>query len=251
MRGVVARLFNAVTNNGEHLFYYHPNLYHNDQGVDAWLRYAELLDRRARPLIDVAVLYPDTTIKLDDETVRYMWASAFLSRAEALRSTADYDYVSEPMVEAGALDRYKALVFLWGYVIEKPVLERIARWVEDGGVLIYPERPRGALQTVEGDTSIWRRWKAGQTGKGRVIFFVGDPEPPQPYARFVRDELRKVEQLREPTRRALRMEKPDTLYWSILENGLTLLLNFSDDPAEARLGDGRLLRVEPYAIVTP
>ena len=248
LRGVVARLFNTATNNGEHLFYYHSNLYGNDQAIGAWLEHAALLDRRAAPLIDVAAFYPDTAIKLDDEPLRYLWASAFLSRAEAMRSSLDYDYVSEPMILEGALERFKVLLFLWGHITEKPVLERIARWVEAGGTLIYPERPRGPLQTVEGDLTVWRRWKSGQTGHGRVIFFPGDPEPGQPYARFVRDELRKLPNLRPATAAALRMEKPADVYWSLLETGELWLLNFSDDPAEVRLADGRTVRLAPYAI---
>ncbi|MGC8794967.1 MAG: beta-galactosidase, partial [Bryobacteraceae bacterium] len=41
-RGVVARLFNMITNGGEHLFYYHSNLYGNDQAIEAWLRHAPM-----------------------------------------------------------------------------------------------------------------------------------------------------------------------------------------------------------------
>jgi len=247
-RGVVARLFNAVTNDGEHLFYYHANLYDNDQGIAAWLRHAPLLDRRARPVVDVAAFYPDTAIKLDDEVLRYLWASAFLSRAEALRAWLDFDYVSEPMIEEGALERFRVLVFLWGHVTERRILERIARWVEQGGVLIYPERPRGLLETVEGDLTVSRRWRQGLTGQGRVIFFRGDPEPGEPYARFVRDQLRQLDQLRPPIRRALRMDKPPSVYWSVLESGALALLNFSDDPALVRLADGRSLELDPYTV---
>lgn len=245
-RGVVARLFNMITNGGEHLFYYHSNLYGNDQAIEAWLRHAPLLDRRAPPLVDVAAFYPDTSIKLDDEVIRYLWASAFLSRAEAMRSTVDFDYVSEPMIEDGALERYRVLIFLWGHVTEKRVLERIAQWVERGGIVIYPVRPRGLLETVEGDLSVSRRWQEGETGRGRVIFFSGDPEPGEPYARFVRDQLRALDCLRAPVRRALRMEKPHWVYWSVLENGLLALLNFGDDPATVRLSDGRTVELEPY-----
>lgn len=245
-RGVVARLFNMITNGGEHLFYYHANLYGNDQAIEAWLRHAAMLDRRAPPLVDVAAFYPDTSIKLDDEVIRYLWASAFLSRAEAMRSTVDFDYLSEPMIEDGALERYRVLIFLWGHVTEKRVLEKIAQWVERGGVVIYPERPRGLLETVEGDLSVSRRWQQGETGRGRVIFFPGDPEPGEPYARFVRDRLRMLDSLRPPVSRALRMEKPASVYWSVLENGLLALLNFGDDPATVRLSDGRTIRLERY-----
>lgn len=244
-RGVAARLFNMITNGGDHLFFYHGNLYGNDQAIATWLEHAPWLDRRARPVVDVAAFYPDTAIKLDDEVLRYLWASAFLSRAEAMRSTVDFDYVSEPMIREGALEHYRVLLFLWGHITERDVLDRIADWVERGGVVIYPERPRGLLETVEGDLSVSRRWREGRTGKGRVIFFAGDPEPGEPYARFVRDRLRGLGQLRPEVRRALAIEKPHWVYWSVLENGLLALLNFGDDPATLRIG-ARTLVLAPY-----
>jgi hypothetical protein len=57
-RGVVARLYNAITTDGVHLFYYLGNLTGNDQALDAWLKDATLLDQRARPVIDVARFTP-------------------------------------------------------------------------------------------------------------------------------------------------------------------------------------------------
>jgi hypothetical protein len=248
-RGVAARLYNALTNGGVHLFYYHSNLYANDQAIDTCLAHAPLLDRRARPVNEIAAFYPDTAIKLDDEVVRHLWASAFLSRAEAMRSSCDFDFVSEQMIDDGALPRHKVLLFLWRHVTEKRILDRIAKLVDDGGVLIYPERPRGPLETVEGDLTVWQRWRRGETGKGRVIFFPGDPEPGEPYARFVRDELRKLPHLDARLRRALAAEKPRDVYWSVLENGITAWLNFSDDAAEVRPAKGGpALRMNPYTI---
>jgi hypothetical protein len=100
---------------------------------------------------------------------------------------------------------------------------------------------------VEGDLTISRRWQRGETGRGRVVFFPGDPEPGEPYARFVRDELRKIENLSPPLRRALAADKPREVYWSVLENGATAWLNFSDDEAEVRAA-GKTLRLRPYTI---
>jgi hypothetical protein len=247
-RGVIARLYNMLTNGGEHLFYYHANLVGNDQAIDRWLEAAPLLDDRARPVIDVAAFYPDTTIKLDDEPLRFRWGSVFLVKAQALRSALDYDFVSEQMIDDGALDRYRVLVFLWGYVTERRILERIDRWVQAGGTLIYPTQPRGLLETVEGDQSISRKWRQGETGKGRVIFYPGDPVPGEYYARFIRSELRRLGSLRPPIRRALEIEKPEFVYWSVLENGRLALLNFEDDEAHIRLAGGRSLRLPPYRI---
>ena len=48
-RGVMVRLFNAVTTGAVHLFYYLGNLTANDQALDAWLKYSPFLDQRAKP----------------------------------------------------------------------------------------------------------------------------------------------------------------------------------------------------------
>lgn len=247
-RGVMARLYNAVTNGAEHLFYYHSNLYSNDQAIDRWLAHAHLLDRRAKPVIDVAVFYPDTAIKLDDDVLRYRWASAFLTKAQALRSEMDYDYLSEQMIEDGALDRFKALVWLWGTVTEKRILERMDRWVRAGGAVIYPAMPRGLPVTVEGDGSIAANWQRGETGKGRAVAFHGDTLPGQQYARFIRREVLKLDGLAPAYRSALAMRKPPSVYWSTLANGLLVLLNFDDEEAEVRLEGGKSVSIAPYSI---
>jgi hypothetical protein len=252
-RGVMARLFNTITTGAEHLFYYYNNLYSNDQAIDMWLRYAPLLDRRLAPMMDVAVFYPDTANKLSDDVIRWPAASAFYQRVEALRAETDFDYVSEPMIEDGALDRYKVLVFLWGDVTEKPVIERIDRWLRAGGTVIYPSlrQARGAapLSTIEGDASLSRRWQQGDTGQGRVLFFDGHPQPLTEYCRFVRNELRAMANVRPQIRRALSMEKPPNVYWSVLSNGQLVLLNFGDNQAAVRLERGKTLRLAPYSIV--
>lgn len=247
-RGMAARIFNAVTNGAQHLFFYHTNLDENDQGTAAWLRYAPLLDQRAKPMIDVAAFYPDTSSKLNDEALRYLWGSAFLMRAEAMRSVTDFDYVSEQMILDGSLDRYKVLVFLWGYITEKPVLERINRWLEAGGTIIYPMRPRGLPQTVEGDESVARSWQKGETGKGRVIFYQGDPDPPQYYAWFVQRQLRGMRQLQPEIQRALEIVKPRETYWSVLENGKLALLNFTGQEVQVRLESEKTLQMQPYSM---
>ncbi|MBI3680012.1 MAG: beta-galactosidase [Acidobacteria bacterium] len=248
VRGVMARLYNCLTNGGEHLFYYHPNLTANDQALQAWVKTASLLDRRAKPVVDVATFYPDTSIKLDDEVIRYRFGGIFLAIARELRSAFDHDFVSEQMIEDGALEKYKVLVFTWGHITEQKIAERIRRWVEAGGTVIYPERPRGLLETVEGDRSQSDRWRRGETGKGRVIFFSGDTIPGDQYARFVRKELLAMDGLDPQTRRGLRIAKPAGVYWSVLEGGRIALLNFSDEEAGVRF-EGKALRLAPYAVV--
>jgi hypothetical protein len=235
-----------VTTDAVHLFYYLGNLTANDQAVDAWLRNAQLLDQRAKPAIDVAAFYPDTALKLNDELLRYRWASTFFTVGRAMREQVDFDYAGEQMILDGALDRYKVLLFLWGAITEKPVLERMDQWVRNGGTLVFAPSPRGNPTTVEGDATIAQKWLAGDVGKGRVVLWHGDLIPSQSYAEFVRDLLLKTPSLRPQIRAALLMEKPATVYWSVLENGKIGLLNFSNHPAAVRLANGKIVNIAPY-----
>jgi len=207
------------------------------------VRYAPLLDRRAKPLIDVAVFYPNTANKLDEAGIGKQ-DGRFFTRVYTLRAITDHDYVSEQMILDGALDRYKVLVFLWGDTTEKAVLDRIAKWVEGGGTVITGL----TLRTVEGDSSVAQRWKKGETGKGRVIIYRGEWLPPDYYVRFVGRQLRELGGLHPGVKQALLMEKPDTVYWSVLESGELALLNFDDEPATVHFA-GRTLRLEPYSIL--
>ena len=178
--------------------------------------------------------------------VRYRWASTFFTVGRTLREAVDFDYAGEQMILDGALDHYKVLLFLWGAVTEKPVLERMDQWVRSGGTLVFAPNPRGNPSTVEGDTSIAQKWRAGDTGQGRVVLWHGDLIPSRSYAEFVRELLLKTPALRPQTRAALQMERPDTVFWSVLENGKVALLNFSSRPATVRLADGKTIKIAPY-----
>jgi len=245
-RGVMARLFNTITTGGVHLFYYLGNLTGNDQALDAWLKYAPLLDQRAKPVIDVAAFYPDTALKLDDELVRYRWASTFFTVGRELREEMDFDYASEQMILDGALERYRVLLFLWGAITEQPVLEKMDQWVRNGGTLVFAVSPRGYPSTVEGDSSLAARWLAGDTGKGRVILWRGDLIPSRSYAEFLRGLVLQTPGIRPEILAALRMEKPNSTFWSVLENGKLALLNFSSHPATVRLADGKTITLPAY-----
>jgi hypothetical protein len=156
------------------------------------------------------------------------------------------------MINDGALDRYKVLVFLWGRTTEKSVLDRMDQWVVKGGTVIYPEKQQareGGLSTIEGDLSVWNRWRQGQTGRGRLLLFEGHPEPIHYYVTFLRDQLRQLEVLSPAVRAAIRIEKPVEVYWSVLKNGKLALMNYDDVDAVVQLSSGKQLTIPPYTIV--
>jgi hypothetical protein len=249
-RGVMARLYNTIVNGADHLFYYDGNIIGNDQAVDAWIRHAPLLDRRAKPSIDIAVYYPDTSNRLSDEYIRHLGAASFFARAKAFRAVADYDFMGEQMILDGALDRYKALVILNGNVTERGVIEKIEAYLRGGGTVIFPARPQApgeGLETVEGDRSIWQRWSKGDTGQGRLKVYVGPHEPFGYYMDFVRKQLLETPGVSQPTKRALKLGKPDETYWAVLGNDL-VLLNYATTAATVRLSNGKSVIVEPNAI---
>lgn len=229
-RGMVARLYNILVNNGQHLFYYQGNMATNDQWAEKWLKLAPLLDRREEPFVEIAVLYPDSKSILDDGVFRNLYASSFNQRVVALRPHLDFDFCSERMILDGALSRYKALVVLWSDVVEKSALETMDQWVRQGGTVLYPYWARMPLGTVENDYSVYHRWLSGDTGKGKVLFYRGDREPPHRYADFVRDEILRRRDLDPRTLRMLRTEKPSEVYVSVLQSGTMAILNYNEHP---------------------
>ena len=150
----------------------------------------------------------------------------------------------------GALARYKVLVFLAERTTETPVLEAIDRWVRQDVIAIYPVRQASFAvprTNVEGDASLWHRWHSGDTGKGKVQFCESHPVH-GPYTRYLAQVLPTLEVLSPATRGAMRMQKPEDTYWSLLTTGKLALLNDGDAPATVRLDGGKRIRIEPYAI---
>ena len=99
---------------------------------------------------------------------------------------------------------------------------------------------------MEGDTSLAKKWLAGDTGKGRVIVWQGDLIPSQSYVEFLRGILLNTPSLQPQIRDALNMQKPATVFWSVLENGKLALLNFDSHPATVRLASGKQITLGAY-----
>ena len=247
-RGTTGRIFNTTVNNGEHFFTYHGNIFGSQSAIDIWLKNHHVFDTRQNPVIDVAIYYPQTTNYLDPAAFRYLYAWGFNPRALEIRNVIEVDYLDDRLISEGFLDRYKVLVFVWGNQIEKDVLDKIDRWVRNGGTLIYPSFPREDLTTIEGDTSVFTRWETGDTGTGQFHRFRGDMEPPSLYADFVKSVLLKTPSLSRATKTALTMNRPDKVFISAQEDGHFLIINYGDDPATVECPGIEPVTIEPYMI---
>jgi len=251
-RGFVGRMYNVIVNNGAHFFSYHPNFLCNDQGVEKWVKYSSLLDRRAYPFIEVAVLYPDTMVKLEDSIIRYLDGSSFFTQVISLRQHLDFDYCSEQMILDGVLKQYKVLVFLSRYhdgeLMEHESLEKIDQWVRSGGTVIYCCVHNHGICTVEGDYTIFNKWLTGDTGKGNVIILNVDREPVGISTTAIKQALLSLDILDIKTKKMLTMQKSDLVYASILETGEFALLNFSYNPEQVLIEGMEPVKMEPISI---
>ena len=255
VRSVMNRLYNIIINNGSHLFYYYPNITDSELGSQRWLQYSPLLDERSEPVIDVAVLYPDTNSKLSDGCIRYLEGSSFISQVCPLRRKLDYDFCSERMVLDGALEQYKVLVVLGraheGDYIESAVLDKIDEWVHRGGIAIVPvlqsNNTRGPM-TVEGDQTVFHRWMAGDMGKGHVFLPDEMREPLDDYIDDIESILKGLDCLDPLTVKMLTAEHPRGVYVSALKSGKLCLYNDLLKPAKIRLNDGTEFEMEPVSI---
>ena len=248
-RGIVGRIFTATAANGSHFFTYHPNLFNSQLAIKKWLENYSIFDTRQETKNDAAVYYPETMNQLDDSTFRYLYANGFYPRALEIHRHLEIDYMNETLIRDGFLDRYKVLIFVWGNLIEKDILQKIDAWVQKGGTIIYPSFPRGNLQTIEGDSHTFSRWSTGDTGEGHFFRFAGDMEPPSLYGDYVDNTLRKMPNLNPLTKQVLQIQHPDFVYFSLQADGYVLAVNYNNEPAEIELPDKRKEKIEPYSIV--
>lgn len=247
-RGTVGRLFNLISNDGDHFFTYQGNIFNQPVSIRKWLQHAPMLDQSGLPVVDVAVYYPETMNRLDDGAFGHLYGWGFYPRAREIRTRIETDYLDESLIREGFLDRYKVLVFCWGNFTESDVLDEIDRWVRSGGTIIYPSFPRGPVSNLEGESDVFNRWESGDVGKGSFHRYKGDMEPTTLYGDFVERILKQSERLGPGNRSALAIKHPESVLFSVLEGNRILAINFGDRPAEVRLHGVFDATLEPYTM---
>lgn len=143
----VARVFNDISNGVQVYFEYPQNL---DRARPQLRAYKNHMTGE-KPEVDFAIINPAIEHRLS-------CAPGFPTHSYHLGKTGrerfDYDVVDETLVMDGALRNYRLLAYVQGNVTQQAVLEKIARWVKDGGALLTCDI--GDVQSIEGDVSIWK-----------------------------------------------------------------------------------------------
>ena len=153
----------------------------------------------------------------------------FLSRVQPLRDYFDFGYCSDNQIADGGLERYKALLLLWGDTAEATTWQHILEWVRQGGLLITADSI-GTLHTVEGDASINEQLlgDGADLGKGRVLCFSGEYENAA-YRRFITESLAEAPELSKATRNMMNVDgREDNVFVTVTAPQRLLWLNMND-----------------------
>jgi hypothetical protein len=160
--GEIARFFEAISC-GEVGYWDHiPNPL---RAPEAFQRFGSLLTYE-KPLVDVALFFPQTQHRLDSGAGGPGFPLHFEEGAAAVRDVMDWDVVDEQLIQDGALASYRMLILFDGKVIEEPALEQILAWVEAGGLLVALDF--GPIETVSGEHGYYNRL-FGMTGSTRKV----------------------------------------------------------------------------------
>lgn len=140
--GVTCRIYNAAVSGAKNLHFYAPNLVHHRETIDAWHAGFDAI-REESPALEVAFLYPDTSVMLGDVST-----SDVAIQAALLRDLTDLEYLDDAMIADGALEPFRVLFMACCPVVEQVTLDRIDAWLAKGGVLVILG-DRG-IESVEG-----------------------------------------------------------------------------------------------------
>jgi hypothetical protein len=189
--GVVARIYNAAASGAKGLHYYFGNLFDTPAATENFRREGGQF-RQRKPLVEIAVFYPSTHIKLHGQD--------FIDHLRPLRDRFDFDYLSEGQIRDGGLKSVKALLLMHGNVMERATWDKIADWLRGGGLIVMAEG-EGQLHTVEGDAKsfddVLRH--TDQLGRGAVLSIDAKGRDER-FRQFASDVLAKAPQLSPETR---------------------------------------------------
>jgi hypothetical protein len=239
--GVIARIYNATASGAKGLHYYFPNLFATEQAHANFVRFGSQF-RQRKPLVEVAVYYPETHIRLN--------GNEFLGVVQHLREYLDFDYMSDGQIRDGGLAGVRALLLVGGTVSESETWDRIQAWVQNGGLLIAAEEETDLL-TVEGQVHPLAQVAkgAGDAGSGRALLCREKPRSPG-FGKFAAEQLAAAPELSPITRAAIAADgQEDRVFVTACEPNELLWLNYSDKTVE-RKAAGQTVELPAWSIVS-
>jgi|GEM_PF-912199 len=251
-RTFLRRVFMDASNGASEMFSYEWEK-HKADGVK-WIH----LYRGMPSITDVAVYCPTTWYRMNGD----IWP--VIRTADSLRDITDFEVADELLIEDDYLTKSNIRVLIWlgGSVTERVVLEKILKWVEDGGILVWgcDDKPTD----VEGRTDISDKlfrtpvaaeagFDFGSLGRGLVMSLPDQPDRTnaQTLSDVVITAVYRVEAhtTREP---APEIDSRRDDVWTALFPDIMLLYNNGDKPADVeRTWEDRTykVRLEPGELV--
>jgi hypothetical protein len=160
-------------------------------GAAAYFEWTRMLERHgsvyewaadflvtARPRVDVAVYFPQSTHRLRPDSIL---PEGYWDGAAHLRGVTDYDVIDDRLIRDGALANYAMLVLVEANHIPPDVLEDLGNWKREGGVLV--------VEDADGHEIDWARI-GDSTGSGQVITVAQNSDAESTISNVVRDQLR-------------------------------------------------------------
>ncbi|GHU79302.1 hypothetical protein FACS1894191_1810 [Clostridia bacterium] len=144
-RGVTARIFGSAAYGNRQIFHYYSNLVseeHGQEGAKRALQYDDLVYERELDS-KVAFFWPLDQAWLESAPV----SSDIAIAMNYVRRQYEVWTLGESLILDGALDKVNVLVMIGASFTRREVLEKIAQWVHDGGVLLTDLR----TTDIEGD----------------------------------------------------------------------------------------------------
>ena len=168
---LVARIFSDASGGIDGYEDYPENIW---PGANVWKEYSKCLTGK-KAVVETAVFLPTSESYLQEYPLatRELGLAPTIDGAVMMRDISDYDVVDERLVQDGALEKYRFLVIFQGNTVEKNTMEKIAKWVKGGGVLIA--RNFGPMATVEGDSSIYNGLFKAAPASMETIFNFSPP----------------------------------------------------------------------------
>ncbi len=199
--------------------------------ADTFRAYTNFLTRET-PVVDVALFFPTTDHRLHPNQI---FPQRLQSVGAELRDVMDFDMVDEQLISEGALKNYRALVWIEGRIVEKEAVEKVARWIKRGGLLLVCET--NAIETVEGE-----RVEKLIGGGVRVKCDTGAKRQ---CAQMIRDGL--SQRMKSSANNFEFDRKFDGVYTTLLRNGELILHNSTDQTRTNRIGD-RMVILPPKSL---